>query len=90
MSTHQGVSKLRRASAASSRCHDAAERSHGGPVSLCDALDRVLSAGVCARGDLTISVAGVDLLYVGVSSIVASVEAAQRAMEPVCRTGDAG
>ena len=36
---------------------------HQQSVSLCDALDRVLHTGVVALGEVTISVADVDLLY---------------------------
>lgn len=43
-------------------------------VSLCDALDRVLSTGVVALGELKISVAEVDLLYIGLQLVVCSVE----------------
>jgi len=48
-------------------------------VTLCEVLDRVLNKGAVIHGDLTISVADVDLLYVGLQLIVASVEAAVRA-----------
>lgn len=51
------------------------------PVSLCEALDRLLHKGACVRGDLTLSVAGVDLVYVGLDVLVASVETAMRAAE---------
>ena len=34
-------------------------------ISLCDALDRLLTKGVVIYGDISISVAGVDLLYIG-------------------------
>ncbi len=36
---------------------------------LVDLLDRVLDVGIIAKGDLTISVADVDLLYVGLKLI---------------------
>jgi len=44
------------------------------PVSLCEALDRLLSTGVVALGELKISVADVDLIYVGLQLVVSSVE----------------
>lgn len=47
-------------------------------VSLCEALDRMLDAGVVLRGDIVISVAGVDLVYLGVDLLLASVETATR------------
>lgn len=43
-------------------------------VSLCEVLDRVLNKGAVIAGDLVISVAGIDLLYVGLNVIVSSVE----------------
>lgn len=47
-------------------------------VSLCDVLDRVLNKGAVIHGDITVSVAGVDLLYVGLRLIVTSIETAMR------------
>ena len=43
-------------------------------ISLCETHDRVLNKGAVVTGDLIISVADVDLLYVGLNVIVASVE----------------
>jgi hypothetical protein len=43
-------------------------------VSLCDALDRVLNTGVVALGEVTISVADVDLLYLGLQLVITSIE----------------
>lgn len=43
-------------------------------VSLCEVLDRVLNKGAVIVGDIVISVAGVDLLYVGLNVLVSSVE----------------
>jgi hypothetical protein len=43
-------------------------------VSLCETLDRVLNKGAVVAGDLVISVAGVELIYVQVNLLVASVE----------------
>lgn len=43
-------------------------------VSLCEALDRVLHKGAVVAGDITISVAGVDLLYLRLQLILTSVE----------------
>ncbi|MEO0496858.1 MAG: gas vesicle protein [Pseudomonadota bacterium] len=37
---------------------------------LVDVLDRVLDVGVVLQGDLTISVADVDLLYIGLKAIL--------------------
>ena len=43
------------------------------PVSLCDALDRVLHTGVVALGEVTLSVADVDLLYLGLQLVITSI-----------------
>jgi gas vesicle structural protein len=43
-------------------------------VSLCEVLDRVLNKGAVIVGDIVISVAGVELLYVGLNVLVSSVE----------------
>lgn len=48
-------------------------------ISLCEALDRVLNAGAVVVGDLTISVANIDLLYLGLRVILSSIETARRA-----------
>ena len=44
-------------------------------ISLCDALDRLLNKGVVITGDITISVAGVDLLYIGLRGLVCAIDA---------------
>jgi hypothetical protein len=44
-------------------------------VSLCETLDRVLNKGAVIAGDIVISVADVELLYVGLNLVVTSVEA---------------
>ena len=51
-------------------------------VSLLDILDHVLNAGVVIQGTVVISLAGVDLIYVGLNVIVTSVETALRHMRP--------
>ncbi len=43
-------------------------------VSLSETLDRVLNKGVVVVGDVIISVAGIDLVYVGVNLVLCSVE----------------
>jgi hypothetical protein len=48
-------------------------------VSLCEVLDRVLHKGVALRGDIVLSVAGVDLVYLGLQLILSSTETARRA-----------
>jgi len=47
-------------------------------VSLCEALDRVLNKGAVVVGELTISVANVDLIYLGLQVILSSVETARK------------
>jgi len=57
---------------------DAEER-----VTLCEVLDRVLNKGAVIHGDITISVADIDLLYVGLRLIVTSIETAMREGTPL-------
>lgn len=45
-------------------------------ASLLDILDHVLNAGVVLHGSLVISVAGVDLVYLGLNAVLTSVETA--------------
>ncbi len=47
-------------------------------VTLLELLDRVLDKGVVLSGDITLSVADVDLVYVGLRVLLSSVEAAER------------
>lgn len=47
-------------------------------VTLFELLDRVLDKGVILRGDITISVADVDLIYIGLKLLLSSVETAER------------
>ena len=42
-------------------------------VTLLELVDRVLNKGVVLSGDITLSVAGVDLVYVGLRVLLASV-----------------
>ncbi|MDX6151518.1 gas vesicle protein [Marinococcus sp. PL1-022] len=43
-------------------------------VSLLDVLDSVLDKGVVLQGDVTISIAGIDLVYLDLRVLIASVE----------------
>ena len=54
-------------------------------VSLCEALDRVLNKGAVVVGDVTISVAGIDLVYLGLKVILASIETARQDMDVIWR-----
>jgi hypothetical protein len=47
-------------------------------VTLLEVLDRVLNKGVVVAGDLVISVADVDLIYVGLRVLLSSVETMER------------
>jgi hypothetical protein len=46
-------------------------------VTLCEALDRILNKGAVITGDLMISVADVDLIYLGLRCILTSIETAR-------------
>jgi gas vesicle structural protein len=44
-------------------------------VTLLELVDRVINKGVVLTGDITLAVADVDLIYVGLRALVSSVEA---------------
>jgi hypothetical protein len=46
-------------------------------VALVDLLDRLMAGGVVLGGDITLSIADVDLVYVGLRAIITSVTAAE-------------
>ena len=69
--SHRAASRPRVASLASQR-----------RVSLCETLDRVLNKGAVVAGDIVISVAGVDLLYLGVNLVLTSVETMRQWQSP--------
>lgn len=48
-------------------------------ISLCELLDRVLNKGVIVRGEIVITVADVELLYLGVELILCATETARQA-----------
>jgi gas vesicle structural protein len=48
-------------------------------VPLVELIDRLLSRGVVLTGEMTISVAGVDLVYLGLSVVLASVDTIRNA-----------
>jgi hypothetical protein len=52
-------------------------------VTLIELVDRVLNRGVVIAGDITLSVADVDLVYVGLRVLVASVGTLERLEEQV-------
>ena len=47
-------------------------------VTLVELVDRVLHKGVVLSGDVTLSVAGVDLVYLGLRVLLASVSTLER------------
>lgn len=56
--------------------HDVAIKSK--EVTLLEVLDRVLNKGVIVSGDAVISVADVDLIYLGLKVLLSSVETMER------------
>ena len=46
-------------------------------ISLCEALDRILNKGAVVVGEVTISVANIDLVYLGLQVILTSIETAR-------------
>lgn len=57
---------------------------NGDGLALSELLDRALNKGVVVWGDATISVAGVDLIYVGLKILLASVDTAERLRDGAC------
>ena len=57
---------------------DGATRTPEEELTLLELLDRVLDKGVVLSGDITLSVADIDLVYVGLRVLLSSVEAANR------------
>ena len=51
-------------------------------MSLCEALDRILNKGAVLFGEVMISVADIDLVYLGLQVILASMETA-RGLKPL-------
>lgn len=50
----------------------------GEHISLCETLDRVLNKGVVVAGEVRISVANIDLIYLGLQLVLTSVETGGR------------
>ena len=63
-----------------------AELPGGECISLCETLDRVLNQGVVVAGEVMISVANIDLLYLGLQLVLTSVESARQ--PPRYQSGD--
>jgi len=51
-------------------------------ISLCETLDRVLNKGVVISGEAIISVADIDLIYLGLYVVLASVDTLQSVAAP--------
>ena len=49
-------------------------------VSLLEILDHVLNAGVVIHGSMVLSIAGVDLVYLGLNVVLTSVETALKTL----------
>jgi hypothetical protein len=77
--------------AATAQPHAVALQSGHDQVSLCEVLDRVLNKGVVVAGDIVISVADVDLIYLGLQVVLTSVETMNRcrAAAPVAGSSQA-
>ena len=54
-------------------------------VALVDLIDRLLDGGVVIAGDITLAVADIDLVYVGLRALVSSVAKAEREGMPLPR-----
>jgi hypothetical protein len=52
------------------------------PEALIDVLDRLLDTGAVLDGHLVLSVAGVDLVHLGLRALLASVDSAARLLGP--------
>lgn len=52
-------------------------------IALAEVLDRVLHKGVVVNGEVLVSVAGVDLIYLGLQLVLTSAETGRRIFEPL-------
>ena len=59
-------------------------------VTLVELVDRVLNKGVVLSGDITLSVAGIDLVYVGLRVLLASVATLEELQAPSYEESRAG
>ena len=51
-------------------------------ISLCETLDRILNKGAVIFGEVVISVANVDLIYIALQVMVGSVETVRESLSP--------
>jgi hypothetical protein len=58
----------------------ARSRAATGPedIALIDMLDRLLAGGVVLAGDITLAVADIDLVYVGLRALISTVASAEK------------
>jgi gas vesicle structural protein len=63
---------------------------HAQEVTLLDLLDRVVDNGVILAGDVTLSVADVDLVYLGLRVLLAPVERLPELRNPALREAARG
>lgn len=49
-------------------------------ISLCEVLDRVLNKGIVLSGETTISVADIDLVYLGLQMVLTSIETTRQSV----------
>jgi hypothetical protein len=57
-------------------------------LSLLETLDHVLDRGLVISGEVTIAVADVDLIYLGLNLLLGSVESVNRVLETRARRGE--
>ncbi|HKS09420.1 MAG TPA: gas vesicle protein GvpJ [Pyrinomonadaceae bacterium] len=58
-----------------------AEQLEESELSLLETLDHVLNSGLVIAGEITISVADIDLVFLGLNVLLSSVEAAQEVLQ---------
>ena len=56
------------------------EEWEGSELSLLETLDHVLNRGLVIAGEITIAVANIDLIFIGLNVMVSSVETAQEVL----------
>jgi hypothetical protein len=54
-------------------------------VAFVDLVDRLINGGVVVAGDITLAVADIDLVYVGLRAVITSIAAAEREGMPLPR-----
>lgn len=61
---------------------------HSGEIAVADLLDRALHKGLVIWGEATISVAGIDLVYLGLKLLLTSTDTVNRMREAANATPD--